>query len=141
MNRAPFSNALALALETGLAGLAEGGEDIAVGRDRPPARGNLQFVILYSLPAGEWIGPPVNPHADAAFVYQVKAVAKRSTDKVGTLGAEAIGDLVRPIMLGISGVVGGVTVMRVLSNGVGGLDADDRVMNYDERFTYYVTSS
>lgn len=141
MNRAPFSNALAAALETGLAGLAEGGQDIEVGRDRPPARGNLQYVILYSLPAGEWIGPPINPEADAAFVYQVKVVAKRSTNKDGELGAEAIGDLVRPIMLGVSGTVGGVTVMRVVSSGVGGTDADDRVMNWDERYTYFVTSS
>jgi hypothetical protein len=140
VNRAPFSNAVALALEAGLAGQAEGGQDILVGRDRPPARGNLQYVILYSMPGGDWIGPPVNPEADGALMYQVKAVAKRSTTKDADLGAEAIGDLVRPIMLGISGTVGGLTVMRALSLGVGGNDADDRVMNFDERFVYLVTS-
>lgn len=141
MNRAPFSNALADALETGLAGLAEGGQDIAVGRDRPPARGNLQFVILYSLPGGTWTGPAAVPHADAALMYQVKAVARRTTDKGDELGAEAIGDLVRPIMLGVSGTVGGLTVMWAISNGMGGTDADDKMMNFDETFTYYVTSS
>lgn len=142
MNRAPFSNALADELEAGLAGQGDGGEDIPVGRDRPPNnRGALQYVILYSLPGGEWTGPAAVPHADAALMYQCKVVAKRSATEDGLLGAEAIGDLVRPIMLGISGVFGGMTIMRVVSNGMGGADADDRVINFDERFTYFVTTS
>lgn len=141
MNRAPFTAALVTALETGLVGLGAGGQDILVGRDRPPSRGDLPFVILYALEGGSWMGPPVNLEADAAFLYQTKCVAKRSADKDGTLGAEALGDIVRGIMLATVPTVTGLTVMRRYSAAVGGTQADDRVMNADERFYYLVTSS
>lgn len=144
MNRAPFSEALAEALEAGLAGMGDGAQDIAVGRDRPPRRGDLPYVILYSLEGGGWLGPPVSLEADAALLYQVKVVAKRSgsnPDQPDVLGGETLGDTVRAIMLAAGDGVAGITVMRRYSAAVGGSQADDKVMNHDERFWYLVTTS
>ncbi len=131
LNRAPLTAALLAALRASLTG----GLDVEVGRPPHDADDLGRFVILDTIEAGGFTGPPCLPESDATLCYQTTSVAKRG-DQI-----EALGDLVRRTMMTAHVDGSGLTVMARWAMAAGGITGDVGYLNLPERFYFAVTSS
>jgi len=139
--RLPMGKALRDALEAGTGKPCGWGGFPRVGTPAVPAE--PPFTVLYDLPGTTYAGPPLDDdHADVEWVWQVTCVARRADQAIW------LGDRVREVVLGkVAGVyvyplvVGGMVVIGRRSDGDGGVDGQDGVVNYSERFALTVTGA